>query len=102
MRNFDGPTHLAAWNSADTIEDSCYAPARRYLGALPAVVLRVHQMARRFVPGVSTVLSLLAFTTPAVWAEDNRDTRRATEAFEKSVRPVLSANCFTCHGPDKQ
>ena len=27
---------------------------------------------------------------------------KADEAFEKAVRPVLAANCFTCHGPEKQ
>ena len=26
----------------------------------------------------------------------------ALEFFEKSVRPVLADNCFTCHGADKQ
>jgi cytochrome c553 len=59
-------------------------------------------MASRLLPGASTILSLLVFTTAHVWAEERRDARGAAETFEKSVRPLLSANCFTCHGPEKQ
>src|SRR5262249_5928209 len=38
----------------------------------------------------------------AVRAEDARPATAQFEFFEKSVRPVLSAHCFSCHGPDKQ
>jgi mono/diheme cytochrome c family protein len=37
-----------------------------------------------------------------VQAEDVRSRQAASEFFEKSVRPLLSANCFECHGPKKQ
>src|SRR5687768_3284002 len=29
-------------------------------------------------------------------------TREAIAFFETSVRPLLAANCYECHGPDKQ
>ena len=29
-----------------------------------------------------------------------RDDRAAVEYFEKSVRPLLVANCYTCHSAD--
>src|SRR5262249_6925836 len=67
----------------------------------PPVALRVHPMACRFFLAASTI-SALVLSTTIVRAEDNRDARAAVEAFEKSVRPVLSANCFTCHGAEKQ
>jgi cytochrome c553 len=35
-------------------------------------------------------------------AEENRVPRTPADSFEKSVRPLLSANCFTCHGSEKQ
>src|SRR5437660_10094576 len=56
----------------------------------------------RFLPAVFTTLFVL--TTPGVRAEENRPplTRSIAETFEKSVRPVLSSNCFSCHGPEKQ
>src|SRR5438094_2550325 len=35
-------------------------------------------------------------------AQDKKPTAAQVEFFEKSVRPILAANCFECHGPDKQ
>src|SRR5439155_11156411 len=35
-------------------------------------------------------------------AQDKKLTPEHVEFFEKSVRPILVANCFECHGPDKQ
>jgi hypothetical protein len=59
-------------------------------------------MARGFLLMMSTVFALLIFVMTDSRAEENRDAHGAAETFEKSVRPVLSANCFTCHGPEKQ
>jgi Protein of unknown function (DUF1553)/Protein of unknown function (DUF1549)/Planctomycete cytochrome C len=34
-------------------------------------------------------------------AQDKSPTPEQVEFFEKSVRPILAANCYECHGPDK-
>jgi cytochrome c553 len=44
---------------------------------------------------------LLCLTPSAAPAADARP-QAAEEFFEKSVRPLLAANCFECHGPDKK
>jgi cytochrome c553 len=35
-------------------------------------------------------------------AQDKSPNPERVEFFEKSVRPILAANCYECHGPDKQ
>jgi hypothetical protein len=45
--------------------------------------------------------TLLA-TPPAAPAADPQPTAEARDFFEKSVRPLLAAHCFECHGPKKQ
>src|SRR5438094_7666164 len=58
-------------------------------------------MACRFLATLCTALCLLL--PPAnTRAADNQAQPAGAESFEKSVRPVLSANCFMCHGPEKQ
>jgi mono/diheme cytochrome c family protein len=59
-------------------------------------------MACRLLPRVWIVFSVLVLSTAEGPAEENRAARTPVESFEKLVRPVLSANCFTCHGPEKQ
>src|SRR5207245_4960820 len=51
---------------------------------------------------VCTAFSLLVLTAAGTAAEENRLPRSQAETFEKSIRPLLSENCFTCHGPEKQ
>src|SRR5205807_3925136 len=66
------------------------------------VALRIHTMACRFRVAVSIACFLVVLMAAVARAEDSRLPRSAAETFEKSVRPVLSANCFSCHGPEKQ
>lgn len=40
--------------------------------------------------------AILAITQAAAWAEDG------VEFFEKKIRPVLSDQCYQCHGAEKQ
>ena len=46
------------------------------------------------VSSISALGALLAFATTAVAAEKVR--------FNRDVRPILSGNCFFCHGPDEK
>jgi cytochrome c553 len=59
-------------------------------------------MSCRFLPLVSTTCTFVLLATITVRAQEVRLLRPAAETFEKSVRPVLSDNCFMCHGPEKQ
>src|SRR5438445_10920986 len=61
----------------------------------------MHKMACRSLATWCTAFSLL-LTMARAQAEENRVPRTRADSFEKSVRPLLSANCFTCHGPEKQ
>lgn len=47
----------------------------------------------------------LAFALPtlrAQAAETGEEADAASVDFERDIRPILAANCFKCHGPDKQ
>jgi cytochrome c553 len=44
---------------------------------------------------------LLCLATPNVSGQQKQLTPAQVEFFEKSVRPVLAANCFECHGAEK-
>ncbi|MCA9220909.1 MAG: DUF1549 domain-containing protein [Planctomycetales bacterium] len=45
--------------------------------------------------GIASAAEPASDTSPAVTAEQE-------QFFEKSVRPVLAARCYECHGPEKQ
>ena len=48
---------------------------------------------------ICLALLLLALTPPS-WGAAWEETQ--TEFFEKKIRPLLAANCYSCHGPDRQ
>ncbi len=52
---------------------------------------------RRFVNVVFFAIVLVAFSLPTLAMDD---VRRID--FNREIRPILSDNCFTCHGPDAQ
>jgi hypothetical protein len=52
-------------------------------------------MSRFILIGLITFVVGSVSTAPGAWGSD-------LEFFEKSVRPVLAENCFSCHGPGKQ
>jgi hypothetical protein len=51
--------------------------------------------------GTFLCIGLVVWANPRALAEDKQPASQ-DDFFEKSVRPVLSANCFKCHGPEKQ
>jgi mono/diheme cytochrome c family protein len=59
-------------------------------------------MGRRLLLPAWIALGLFVLVGPPARAINPRPTAAQAEFFEKSVRPVLADNCFTCHGPDKQ
>ncbi|HLJ95374.1 MAG TPA: PSD1 and planctomycete cytochrome C domain-containing protein [Gemmataceae bacterium] len=59
-------------------------------------------MPRCFLRAVLTVCVVPVLATTGIRAEESLLSRSAAESFERSVRPVLAANCFACHGPEKQ
>src|SRR5581483_1921103 len=44
------------------------------------------------------VMAVLLWTTPA----GASDGSRGSIEFNRDVRPILSENCFVCHGPGKE
>ncbi len=43
---------------------------------------------------------LLLILSPPAWRAERKEAE--TEFFEKKIRPVLVAHCYSCHGPDRQ
>jgi mono/diheme cytochrome c family protein len=65
--------------------------------ALPDVVMRLRRTVRASLLAAGFVLA------PALAAPAGEPVSpQQAEFFEKHVRPVLIANCLTCHGPEKQ
>src|SRR5215831_8457898 len=61
------------------------------------VVPGAHRMRRIFYRGIFFCIGLVAWANPRALAEDKHPPASQDDFFEKSVRPVLSANCFKCH-----
>ncbi len=49
---------------------------------------------------VSVCLACLYLFPPGASADDSNAPRAVTIDFDREVRPILSDNCFACHGPD--
>ena len=60
-------------------------------------ILRPKGKAMRFDSGCFRNLVLLAF----LWLHGTGQTAADMVEFNRDIRPILSANCFQCHGPDE-
>src|SRR5262245_34604104 len=58
-------------------------------------------IARRVLAAVILLIALDA-VPPFVLAAEAEPTAEAIEHFEKAVRPLLAAKCWSCHGSEKQ
>src|SRR5438105_12283716 len=53
-----------------------------------------------FVPGARIALCLLVASSVATRATSSVAAKRLD--FNRDIRPILSDNCFNCHGPDEK
>ncbi len=61
-------------------------------------------MVRDTLPACMAAFVILgqAWSTPILVADEPRPSPEQVEFFESKIRPILAANCFKCHGADKQ
>src|SRR5437867_2249179 len=58
---------------------------------------------RRVLPlSIAAGWCLLSGAMSDALGQQKQPTTAQVEFFEKSVRPILAAHCFECHGADKQ